>query len=111
MSDFLDEVAADCSEAENDLGAKLMTWGDNDYPVAASLVARDSSLIIGGREVSIRLVLRVRISGSQDGMTWKFNTLPVHGQRVTYGGIDYRIAAVDNAHETFLQIHLMDVNR
>lgn len=111
MSDFLDEVSADCLEAETDLGGKLMTWNGDDYPCAASLVMRGSSLIVGGREVELRITLRVRRSGSFDGRTWTFTSFPKHGDRVTYGGTDYRIALVDNAHEAFLQIHLMDVNR
>jgi len=113
MSEFLDEVSDDCLEAETDLGEKTMVWNGDEYPVAPSLVARNTTLVVGGREVEIRITLRVRVSGKWDGGTWAFQpqSMPKHGQRVTYGGIDYRIAAVDNGHETILQIHLMDVNR
>jgi len=109
MSDFLDEVRADCEEAETDLGGKTMTWSGGSYPVAPSLIRRGAVLVVGGKEVEIKLTLRVRFAGTG----WEFTgeTLPKQGQLVTYGARSYRIAQVNNAHEAFMEIDLMDNNR
>lgn len=114
MSDFLDEVMADCEEAETDLGGKTMTWREGVYPVAPSLIRRGAMLVVGGKEVEIKLTLRVRWSGtSTDGGTWSLDAdaLPKQGQTLVYGGKTYRIAQVNNAHEAFIEIDLMDNNR
>lgn len=112
MSDFLTEVQRDCQEAERDLGSATMLWSGNSYPVAASLIRRGAMLVIGGKEVEIKLTLRVRYSGiTSAGRAWEFTTLPKQGERVTHKDTIYRIAQVNNAHETFIEIDLMDVNR
>ena len=111
MSDFLKEVAADCVEAESDLGEKTMVWMQLHYPVASTLLRRGSVLVVGGREVTITMTLRVRYAGIRNGATWEFVVLPKSGERVNYGGKDYRIAQVNNAHSAFLELDLMDVHR
>ncbi len=116
MSEFLDEVANDCQEAETDLGGRSMAWNGATYPVAGTLVRRGAVLVIGGKEVEIKLTLRVRYAGTRaGGQTWTFDTLPKQGERVSYPTsgttIEYRIAQVNNAHDTFLEIDLMDINR
>lgn len=114
MSDFLDEVTEDCREAETDLGGKTMTWSGGNYPVAPSLVRRGAVLVVGGKEVEIKLTLRVRWSGTKtSGQPWEFSTdaMPKQGQLVGYGSQNYRIVQVNNAHEAFLEIDLMDANR
>ncbi len=112
MSDFLDEIAADCIEAETDLGAKTMVWSDVSYPVASTLVRRGAVLVIGGKEVEIKLTLRVRYEGTRsNGLTWEIATLPKQGEKVVFNSITYRIAQVNNAHNAFLELDLMDNNR
>lgn len=112
MSSFLDEVASDLSEAETDLGGEMMTWNAQRYPVAASLVRRGAVLVVGGKEIEIKLTLRVAYEGrTTAGRDWEFSTLPKHGERVTFNDINYRIAQVNNAHSAFLEIDLMDANR
>ena len=112
MSDFLDEVAADCLEAETDLGGFTATWNGSSYPCASSLVRRGAVLIIGGKEVEIKLTLRIRYEGTRaNGLAWEFTTLPKQGERVVFKSINYRIAQVSNAHESFIELDLMDVNR
>jgi len=109
---FLDDVKADCTEAETDLGSRVMTWNSFDYPAAASTIRRGAVLVIGGKEVEIKLTLRVRYDGTKsNGQTWEFTTLPKQGELVTYESIAYRIAMVNNAHSTFLEIDLADRNR
>lgn len=111
MSDFLDEIAADCLEAETDLGAKTMVWSGSTYPCASTLVRRGAVLVIGGKEVEITLTLRVRYTGIRNGATWELTTLPKQGERVVFNSITYRIAQVNNAHSAFLELDLMDNNR
>lgn len=116
MSDFLDEVAADCAEAENDLGLPVMVWNSQSITCAATLTKRGAVLVIGGKEVEIALTLRVRWSGTNAaGREWEFTTaengMPKAGERVNYKGKNYRIAAVNDAHGAFLEIDLIDVNR
>lgn len=124
MSEFLDQVQADCLEAETDLGSRLMVWTSQTpgttgsgltYPVAPTLIRRGAVLVVGGKEVEIKLTLRVRFAGTRaSGQAWEFDTLPKQGDRVTYpstSGTDYRIAQVNNAHGAFLEIDLTDVNR
>lgn len=111
---FLDDVKADCLEAESDLGNRVMTWNGFNYPAAPSTVRRGAILVIGGKEVEIKLTLRVRYDGTKsNGQTWDFGAadLPKHGELVTFNSIVYRIAQVNNAHSTFLEIDLMDRNR
>lgn len=111
---FLSEVQRDCLEAERDLGGATMRWNEASYPTAQSTVRRGATLVIGGKEVEIKLTLRVRYSGiTAGGRTWEFepDTMPRQGERVHYKNKDYRIAQVNNAHETFLEIDLIDVNR
>jgi hypothetical protein len=120
MSDFLDEVQTDCLEAETDLGGKTLAWaarGESPltYPGASTTLKRGATLVIGGKEVEITLTVRVRWSGTTaTGRAWSFGEmtdLPKQGDRITWGGKPYRIAQVTNAHDTFLEIDLMDVNR
>ena len=111
MSDFLDEIAADCVEAETDLGAQTMTWNGLIFPCASTLVRRGAVLVIGGKEVEIKLTLRVRYTGTRAGVTWELETLPKQGERVVFKSVSYRIAQVSSAHEAFIEIDLMDVNR
>lgn len=111
---FLSEVQRDCIEAERDLGGASMRWDGALYPVAQSTVRRGATLVIGGKEVEIKLTLRVRYSGmTTDGRSWEFtaDTMPKQGQQVEYKAKNYRIAQVNNAHETFLEIDVIDVNR
>ncbi len=118
MSDFLDEVAADCAEAENDLGLPVMVWNDGEKnvtaTVAATLTKRGAVLVIGGKEVEIALTLRVRWSGTNAaGTEWEFTAelMPKAGQRVTYKGKPYRIAQVSDAHGAFMEIDVIDPNK
>ena len=114
MSDFLDEVAADCQEAETDLGSKTMVWFEKTYTVAPSLIRRGSVLVIGGKEVEIKLTLRVRWAGvSSSGRVWEFTSdeMPKAGEKVYFAPKYYRIAQVNDAHGAFLEIDLMDANR
>lgn len=111
---FLDDVKADCLEAEADLGNRTMLWSGFSYPVAQSTIRKGAVLLVGGREVEIKLTLRVRYDGTKpSGQTWDFSLadLPKHGDIVHYLGTDYRIAQVNNAHSTFLEIDLADRNR
>jgi len=111
MSDFLDEVASDCVEAETDLGAQTVTWNGAIYPVASTLVRRGAVLVIGGKEVEIKLSLRVRYTGTRAGITWELTTLPKQGERVIYKSITYRIAQVIDAHGAFVELDLAEINR
>ena len=111
MSEFLDEVAADCVEAETDLGAQTVTWNGAIYPCASTLVRRGAVLVIGGKEVEIKLSLRVRYTGTRAGVTWELTTLPKQGERVIYKSITYRIAQVSDAHGAFVELDLAEVNR
>lgn len=109
---FLDEVRQDCLEAESDLGSATMNWSGTSYPVAATLTRRGAILVIGGKEVEIRLTLRVRMSGNRSGGgSWEFTDLPKQGELVIYKDTTYRIAQVNRAHTSFLEIDLMDRNR
>ena len=45
MSDFLDEVAADCVEAEEDLGNPTVTIEGADYTCAPTLMKRNKHTI------------------------------------------------------------------
>lgn len=114
MSDFLDEVAGDCTEAENDLGLPVLVWNGQSITCAATLTKRGAILVIGGKEVEISLTLRVRWSGTNAaGRPWELtaDTLPKSGDRVTYKGKPYRIAQVSDAHGAFVEIDLIDTNR
>ncbi len=114
MSDFLDEVAEDCKEAETDLGGRTMVWAEKTYTVAPSLIRRGAVLVIGGKEVEIKLTLRVRWSGTNaDGVAWAFTAddMPKAGEKVYYAPRNYRIAQVNDAHGAFLELDLMDANR
>lgn len=114
MSDFLDEVAADCVEAEADLGGYSMNWSGVAYPAAATTLKRGAVLVIGGKEVEITITLRVRWTGTNAaGVQWEWtaDTMPKTGDKVTWKGKTYRIAAVNNAHETFVEFDLIDANR
>jgi hypothetical protein len=46
-------------------------------------------------------------------VAWEFtaDAMPKEGQDVTYGGKTYRIAQVNDGHQSFLEILLMDANR
>ena len=118
MTDFLNEVAADCAEAEADLGLPVMVWNNGtrnvSATVAATLTKRGAVLVIGGKEVEITLTLRVRWTGTNAaGVAWEFTEAvkPKAGERLTYKGKPYRIAQVSDAHGAFLEIDVIDVNK
>lgn len=114
MSEFLDEVAEDCKDSESDLGSRKMVWKEVTCIVAPSLIRRGSMLVIGGKEVEIKLTLRVRWSGTNDaGVVWEFTTsaMPKAGEKVYYLTKSYRIAQVNDAHGVFMEIDLIDDNR
>lgn len=100
--------------AETDLGGKTMVWLGGTYPVAPTVVRRGRTLIVGGFEVDITATLRVRWEGTNgSGVAWEFtaDAMPKAGQDVTYGGKTYRIAQVNDGHQSFIEILLMDANR
>lgn len=120
MSDFLDQVRADCAEAETDLGGQTFSWAPagetvKAYPCAPTTQRRGAMLVIGGQEIDISLTLRVRYSGrTAAGRTWDFGDLtaiPKKGDRLIFGGKNYRIVDVVNAHGAFLEINCQDANR
>lgn len=114
MSDFLNEVRQDCTEAETDLGGRTMVWLGKTYPVAPTVVRRGRTLIVGGHEVDITATLRVRWEGTNSaGTAWEFTAeaMPRSGDLLNYGGKTYRIAQVNDGHQSFLEILLMDTNR
>jgi len=60
----------------------------------------------------VSCLAKVDLDGTKsNGQTWEFTTLPRQGETVTFSSIVYRIAQVNNAHSTFLEIDLMDRNR
>ena len=114
MSNFLDDIAEDCKEAENDLAIgngdpQFVEWNGGEYDCAPSLIRRGTMIVIGGREVEIKLTLRVRHKG--DG--WDFAmAVPKSGDLVVLNGVEnYRIAQVDRANGAFMQLDLMSPNR
>lgn len=111
-SQFLNEIAEDCKAAEADLGTdtgpRVVTYLDVDYECAPSLIRRGTTVVVGGREVEIRLTLRIRNKGDD----WNFaSSPPKSGATVIYQTVTYRIAQVNHAHGAFMEWDLMDANR
>ena len=109
---FLDEIAEDCKIAETDLGSATVTYNEVEYPAAATLIRRGTTVIIGGREVDIKLTLRVRNKGENEDGAYNFGqTPPKSGDKVTFQAVTYRIATVNHAHGAFMEWDLIDAAR
>ena len=71
-------------------------------------------MVIGGREVEIRYLVRIRKVGRlMDGTPYELTaeTAPTDGNNITVGGLVYKIIRADDTVGTFYTLHLGSPNK
>ena len=82
-----DEMSADLASIEADLSTPTLTYLGTDYPCIPGGLGTDNTVVVGGLEQEIDLLLRVRVAAFGE-------TVPATGKKVTYSGTEYRILRV-----------------
>lgn len=91
---------------EERLGSETFTLGadtDTEYTCAGSVIGAQSFMDVGGRETIARGRLFVRRSVLGD-------TTLASGARLTFRGVTYRVAMVEDIEASLYQVWLGDVN-
>lgn len=99
-------IASRLALLETRMGSETFTLGDDtdtQLPCACSVIGTQELLDVGGFETMIRARLWVRRSALGE-------TTITSGDRLTFRGVQYRVALVEDVEATLYQLHLGDSN-